>query len=92
MCSIWSGGSSRNRVNRTIRSAESSCSSPGMLVWWSGSTIPVSGSIGKSTVQVKPWRTARIFPSIGSASSERYSSSPLTRTMWVPSPGPEEPS
>ena len=55
-----------------------------------GSIVP-SLSMAKSTVQLKPWCLARILASCGSASSERYSSSPLTRTTCLPLPGPSSP-
>ena len=48
--------------------------------------------MANSTVHLKPWRSARILASCGSASSERYSSSPLTSTMCFPLPGPSCPS
>ena len=56
-----------------------------------GSIVP-SLSTAKSTVQVNPCRFARILASCGSASSERYSSSPLTSTTCFPLPGPSSPS
>ena len=58
----------------------------------SGSIVPLVGLMANSTVHLNPCRTARIFASIGSASSERYSSSPLRKTMCLPLPGPCLPS
>src|SRR6476469_8516675 len=91
MCFICSSGRSRKRVKMTIKSALSRASRPGMLLTF-GLIVPSAGSIANKTVQRNPWRFARIFPSCGSASSERYSSSPLTRTMCLPLPGPSPPS
>ena len=55
-----------------------------------GSIVP-SLPMANSTVHLKPWCLARILASCGSASSERYSSSPLTRTTCFPLPGPSSP-
>ena len=41
---------------------------------------------------VKPWRTARILAKCGIDSSDRYSSSPVTKTICFPLPGPSLPS
>src|SRR5438552_3265272 len=57
-----------------------------------GLMVPSLGSIANSTVHLKPWCLAKIFASCGKASSDRYSSSPLTRTMCLPLPGPSYPS
>src|SRR5437588_6045339 len=62
-----------------------------MLLLTLGLIVPSLGSMANSTVHLKPWRLARIFASCGSASSERYSSSPLTRTTCLPLPGPSPP-
>ena len=73
-----------------IRSAVLSASRPGMLSVRLGLIVP-SLSMANSTVQLKPWCLARILASCGRASSERYSSSPLTRTTCLPLPGPSPP-
>src|SRR5699024_2404543 len=43
------------------------------------------------TVVSKPWCLANILASSGNASSDRYSSSPLTNTICFPWPGPSPP-
>ena len=62
-----------------------------MLSRMLGSMWPVFGSMAYRTVQSKPCRVARIFASCDSASSLRYSSSPLTSTTFFPLPGPSPP-
>src|SRR5688572_10431667 len=84
-------GRRRKRVNSTAKSAVSSASSPGIDPRWSGSIAPVAGSIENKTVQRNPWWTLRMRASCGSASSERYSSSPATSTTCLPAPGPSPP-
>src|SRR6187402_2510088 len=87
-----SSGHSRKRVKSTSTSAWSSAARPGWQVEAVGSIAPLSGSVAKLTVQRKPWRAASTCASIGSASSERYSSSPATSTTRRPAPGPAPPS
>ena len=91
MCCICSSGRLRKRVKMTIRSAV-------LRRFEAGDVVDVRvdravlGSTVKRTVHLKPWCFARIFASCGSVSSERYSSSPLMRTMCFPAPGPSFPS
>src|SRR5438874_3540180 len=87
-----SSGRLRKRVKMIIKSAVFKASRPGMLLFWLGLIVPFVGSIANRTVHLKPWCLARILANCGRASSERYSSSPLTSTMCLPLPGPSFPS
>src|SRR6516164_1475655 len=91
MSFICSSGKSRKRVKIIIKSAVLRASRPGILLIF-GLIVPSFGSMANSTVHRKPWCLARILPSCGNASSDRYSSSPLTRTICFPFPGPSNPS
>ncbi|MBA7507666.1 hypothetical protein ES706_06386 [subsurface metagenome] len=88
---ICSSGNSRKRKNITIRSALLRTLRPGISSSVCGSISPVSLLMAKSTVHLKPWCTAKILASWGIKSSERYSSSPMTKTMCLPWPGPLSP-
>jgi hypothetical protein len=66
-----------------MMSAVSRASEPERDLPLLGLIVP-SASRANRTVVLKPWRWLRIFASIGSASSLRYSSSPERSTTCLP--------
>jgi hypothetical protein len=70
---IWASGSARNRVKITIRSAVSSASSPSML-----SLICGRGTARATDVRKPCFSSSAAI--IGIVISDRYSSSPVTKT------------
>ena len=80
----------RKRRDMTRASAESIASAPERLPAALGLIVP-SASAEKSTVVSKPCFSARILAISGIASSERYSSSPASKTTCLPLPAPSPP-
>ena len=88
MCFIWSSGRLRNRVSDDHQVGRlSRASRPGMLSCWLGLIVP-SLVDGEKHGALEAVALGQDLGQLGRASSERYSSSPLTRTTCLPLPGP----